>query len=95
MARAHGQGEIAGVWSEVGPALLVWLQRGIPHRCRRRGRCQDLQRVFADEITDEARGLEKINRQANEMTIDSGTALVQKSIWHNFCTVDKKNEDAD
>jgi hypothetical protein len=41
------------------------------------GRRQSLQEVFADEIADEARGLEKMNRQANEIPLDSGTATIQ------------------
>jgi hypothetical protein len=32
--------------------------------------------------------LEKINRQDNEMPLDSGTAMCSlKSIWHSFGTV--------
>jgi len=41
------------------------------------GRRQGLQEVFADEITDEREALEKMNRQANEMPLDSGTATIQ------------------
>jgi hypothetical protein len=41
------------------------------------GPCKGLQEVFADEIADEARGLEKMNRHANEMPLDSGTSAIQ------------------
>jgi hypothetical protein len=45
-----------------------------------------------DEANDETRSLGELNRQANEMALETDSHGPVTAFWYSFCTVEAKNE---
>ena len=56
------------------------------------GRCSDVQEVLTNEANDETRSLGELNRQANEMALETDSHGPVTAFWYSFGTVETKNE---
>src|SRR5882762_9308358 len=56
------------------------------------GRCSDVQEVVTNEANDETRSLGELNRQANEMALETDSHSPVTAFWYSFGTVETKNE---